>query len=112
MRRSSREIPARVCQPENPVGQARKPDRLASPHAHLRPRRRGGNAFTRYGHGGTWGTQAWIDPVRGVAYVLILHRSNFPNTDASDVRRKFPARRRKRVGRTVRFLLPPEPLNP
>ncbi|MBI4326247.1 MAG: serine hydrolase, partial [Chloroflexi bacterium] len=22
-----------------------------------------------YGHGGAWGTQAWIDPVKGVAYV-------------------------------------------
>jgi CubicO group peptidase (beta-lactamase class C family) len=22
-----------------------------------------------YGHGGAWGTQAWIDPIRGVAYI-------------------------------------------
>ena len=42
-----------------------------------------------YGHGGAWGTQAWIDPVKGVAYVLMVQRSNFPNSDASDVRRKF-----------------------
>ena len=42
-----------------------------------------------YGHGGAWGTQAWIDPVRGVAYVLMVQRSNFPNSDASDVRRDF-----------------------
>ena len=42
-----------------------------------------------YGHGGAWGTQAWIDPVKGVAYVLMLQRSNFPNSDASDVRREF-----------------------
>ena len=42
-----------------------------------------------YGHGGAWGTQAWIDPVRGVAYVLMVQRANFPNSDASDVRRAF-----------------------
>lgn len=42
-----------------------------------------------YGHGGAWGTQAWIDPVKGVAYVLMVQRSNFPNSDASDVRREF-----------------------
>jgi CubicO group peptidase (beta-lactamase class C family) len=38
---------------------------------------------------GAWGTQAWIDPVKGVAYVLMVQRSNFPNSDASDVRRDF-----------------------
>jgi CubicO group peptidase (beta-lactamase class C family) len=42
-----------------------------------------------YGHGGAWGTQAWIDPVKGVAYVLMVQRTNFPNSDASDVRRAF-----------------------
>ncbi len=42
-----------------------------------------------FGHGGAWGTQAWIDPVRGVAYILMVQRSNFPNSDASDVRRTF-----------------------
>lgn len=42
-----------------------------------------------YGHGGAWGTQAWLDPVRGAAYVLMVQRSNFPNSDASDVRRAF-----------------------
>ncbi len=42
-----------------------------------------------YGHGGAWGTQAWIDPVREVAYVLMVQRANFPNSDASDVRRVF-----------------------
>ena len=42
-----------------------------------------------YGHGGAWGTQAWIDPVKGVAYVLMVQRANFPNSDASDVRRAF-----------------------
>lgn len=42
-----------------------------------------------YGHGGAWGTQAWIDPARSVAYVLMVQRANFPNSDASDVRRVF-----------------------
>jgi len=42
-----------------------------------------------YGHGGAWGTQAWIDPAKGVAYVLMVQRSNFSNSDASEVRRNF-----------------------
>ncbi len=42
-----------------------------------------------FGHGGAWGTQAWIDPVKGFAYVLMVQRANFPNSDASDVRRAF-----------------------
>jgi len=42
-----------------------------------------------FGHGGAWGTQAWVDPVKGVAYVLMVQRSNFPNSDASDVRLAF-----------------------
>ncbi|MGC3959494.1 MAG: serine hydrolase domain-containing protein [Verrucomicrobiota bacterium] len=42
-----------------------------------------------YGHGGAWGTQAWIDPAKGVAYVLMVQRANFPNSDASDVRHEF-----------------------
>lgn len=42
-----------------------------------------------FGHGGGWGTQAWIDPVRGVAYVLMVQRSNFGNSDNSDLRRAF-----------------------
>jgi CubicO group peptidase (beta-lactamase class C family) len=42
-----------------------------------------------FGHGGAWGTQAWIDPVKGVAYILMVQRSNLPNSDASDVRRSF-----------------------
>ena len=42
-----------------------------------------------FGHGGAWGTQAWIDPVRGVAFVLMVQRADFPNSDASEVRRAF-----------------------
>jgi len=42
-----------------------------------------------YGHGGAWGTQAWIDPVKGAAFILMVQRSNFSNSDASDVRAAF-----------------------
>jgi CubicO group peptidase (beta-lactamase class C family) len=42
-----------------------------------------------FGHGGAWGTQAWIDPVRGAAYVFMVQRPNVGNADASDVRRAF-----------------------
>ena len=42
-----------------------------------------------FGHGGAWGTQAWNDPVKEVAYVLMVQRANFPNSDASDVRAAF-----------------------
>jgi CubicO group peptidase (beta-lactamase class C family) len=42
-----------------------------------------------FGHGGAYGTQVWIDPQRGVAVILMVQRSNFPNADASEVRRVF-----------------------
>jgi CubicO group peptidase (beta-lactamase class C family) len=42
-----------------------------------------------FGHGGAWGTQAWVDPVRGVAYVLMVQRPNSGNSDASEIRRVF-----------------------
>lgn len=42
-----------------------------------------------YGHGGAYGTQAWIDPVRERIYVLMVQRANFPNSDASPVRAAF-----------------------
>ena len=58
---------------------------LRTPHEGVAERLSSGS----FGHGGAWGTQAWIDPVKGVAYVLMVQRSNFPNSDASDVRRDF-----------------------
>ena len=42
-----------------------------------------------FGHGGAWGTQAWMDTVRGVAYILMVQRADFPNSDASGVRQAF-----------------------
>jgi CubicO group peptidase (beta-lactamase class C family) len=58
---------------------------LMAPHGGVAERLSRGT----FGHGGAWGTQAWIDPVRGVAYLLMVQRSNFPNSDASEVRRVF-----------------------
>jgi CubicO group peptidase (beta-lactamase class C family) len=42
-----------------------------------------------FGHGGAYGTQAWIDPIKQRIYVLMVQRANFPNSDDSDVRRAF-----------------------
>jgi CubicO group peptidase (beta-lactamase class C family) len=42
-----------------------------------------------FGHGGAWGTQAWVDPARGVAYILMVQRVNAGNSDASGIRRAF-----------------------
>lgn len=47
-----------------------------------------------FGHGGAYGTQAWIDPVRGAAYVLMIQRANFGNPgyrngDDTEVRHDF-----------------------
>jgi CubicO group peptidase (beta-lactamase class C family) len=42
-----------------------------------------------FGHGGAYGTQAWIDPKAGRIYVLMVQRANFPNADASDLRKGF-----------------------
>ena len=52
-----------------------------------------------FGHGGAWGTQAWIDPVRGVAYVMMVQRANFPSSDASVVRRAFQEAAAKALGK-------------
>ena len=42
-----------------------------------------------FGHGGAYGTQAWIDPVKKRITILMVQRANFPNSDASEVRRAF-----------------------
>ncbi len=42
-----------------------------------------------HGHGGAYGTQAWIDPEKGRIYVLMVQRANFPNSDDSPVRKAF-----------------------
>ena len=42
-----------------------------------------------FGHGGAYGTQAWVDPVRKRAYILMVQRANFPNSDDSELRKEF-----------------------
>jgi len=42
-----------------------------------------------FGHGGAFGTQAWIDRKRGVALIMMIQRSNFKNGDDSPVRLAF-----------------------
>lgn len=42
-----------------------------------------------FGHGGMYGTQAWIDPIKGAVYLLFIQRSNLPNSDDSVVRKAF-----------------------
>ncbi|HEV3343893.1 MAG TPA: serine hydrolase domain-containing protein, partial [Pirellulales bacterium] len=40
-----------------------------------------------FGHGGAYGTQAWIDPTTGIYTILLLQRSGLPNSDASPMRK-------------------------
>ena len=42
-----------------------------------------------FGHGGAFGTQAWVDPKIRRIYILMVQRANFPNSDASPVRLAF-----------------------
>lgn len=42
-----------------------------------------------FGHGGAFGTQGWIDPVKGRYTVMIIQHANIGNGDASEIRRKF-----------------------
>jgi CubicO group peptidase (beta-lactamase class C family) len=40
-----------------------------------------------FGHGGAYGTQAWIDPKNEMYFILMIQRQGFGNGDASDVRK-------------------------
>jgi CubicO group peptidase (beta-lactamase class C family) len=42
-----------------------------------------------FGHGGAFGTQAWIDPTRGRFAILMIQRAGLRNGDASDMRREL-----------------------
>jgi CubicO group peptidase (beta-lactamase class C family) len=42
-----------------------------------------------FGHGGAFGTQAWIDPKQDFFVILLIQRTGLPNSDASDIRRDF-----------------------
>jgi CubicO group peptidase (beta-lactamase class C family) len=39
-----------------------------------------------FGHGGAFGTQAWIDPHKDLFTILLIQRSDLPNSDASAMR--------------------------
>ena len=40
-----------------------------------------------FGHGGAFGTQAWIDPQQDLFVILLIQQSGIPNADASEIRR-------------------------
>lgn len=42
-----------------------------------------------FGHGGVYGTQAWLDPNKDVYSVLLFQRTGLPNADASPMRREL-----------------------
>jgi len=42
-----------------------------------------------YGHGGAFGTQAWIDPKKDAYFILLIQRSDLKNSDASEIRLNF-----------------------
>jgi CubicO group peptidase (beta-lactamase class C family) len=42
-----------------------------------------------FGHGGAYGTQVWIDPVKNRIYLLLIQRADLPNSDASEFRKAF-----------------------
>ena len=44
-----------------------------------------------YGHGGAYGTQAWLDPEKDLFMVLLIQRVGLPNSDASTIRAEFQA---------------------
>ena len=42
-----------------------------------------------FGHGGAYGTEAWIDPVKRRVFVLMFQRADIGNSDGSDIRQEF-----------------------
>lgn len=42
-----------------------------------------------FGHGGAFGTQGWIDPERGMIFILLIQRLGLPNADQSPMREAF-----------------------
>ncbi|MCX7827068.1 MAG: beta-lactamase family protein [Verrucomicrobiae bacterium] len=42
-----------------------------------------------FGHGGAYGTQAWMDPKQNLILVLMIQRAKLNNADNSDIRRAF-----------------------
>jgi CubicO group peptidase (beta-lactamase class C family) len=44
-----------------------------------------------FGHGGAFGTQAWIDPKQDLFVILLIQRGDLPNSDASKMRQELQA---------------------
>jgi CubicO group peptidase (beta-lactamase class C family) len=42
-----------------------------------------------FGHGGAFGTQAWIDPRQDLFVILLIQRTGLQNSDASELRREL-----------------------
>jgi CubicO group peptidase (beta-lactamase class C family) len=42
-----------------------------------------------FGHGGAFGTQAWIDPEQDLFVILLIQRTGLPNADASELRKEL-----------------------
>ena len=52
-----------------------------------------------FGHGGAFGTQGWVDPETGTIYILMIQRTDLPNSDGSEIRRAFQKAARANLGR-------------
>jgi CubicO group peptidase (beta-lactamase class C family) len=44
-----------------------------------------------YGHGGAFGTQAWLDPQKDLFMVLLIQRTGLQNSDGTPMRKDFQA---------------------
>jgi CubicO group peptidase (beta-lactamase class C family) len=42
-----------------------------------------------FGHGGAYATHSWADPVKKLAYVLLIQRSGMPKGDGAEIREAF-----------------------
>jgi len=42
-----------------------------------------------FGHGGAFGTQAWIDPAQDLFVILLIQRTGLPNADGSELRKEL-----------------------
>jgi CubicO group peptidase (beta-lactamase class C family) len=42
-----------------------------------------------FGHGGAFGTSSWVDPARGIIYIMMLQRNHMGNPDNSPMRQVF-----------------------
>ena len=52
-----------------------------------------------FGHGGAYGTQAWIDPVRGLGIVLLIQRAGLLNSDGTEMRAVLQKTAEERFGK-------------